>query len=36
MSRRQTFQAQISMSIKDPETNAVIGAITVGVNVDAL
>ena len=32
----QTFLAQISMSIKDPETNAVIGAITVGVNVDAL
>ena len=32
----QTFQAQVSMSIKDPATNAVIGAITVGVNVDAL
>jgi len=32
----QTFQAQISMSIKDPATNAVIGAITVGVNVDEL
>lgn len=32
----QTLQTQVSMSIKDPETNAVIGAITVGVNVDAL
>ncbi|MGI9414371.1 MAG: hypothetical protein ACR2PM_11920 [Hyphomicrobiales bacterium] len=32
----QTFQAQVSMSIRDPSTNAVIGAITVGLNVDAL
>ncbi|MGI9386326.1 MAG: hypothetical protein ACR2OX_02745 [Methyloligellaceae bacterium] len=32
----QTFQSQVSMSIKDPATNAVIGAITVGLNVDAL
>ena len=32
----QTLQTQVSMSIKDPETNAVIGAITVGVNVEAL
>lgn len=32
----QTLQTQVSMSIKDPETNAVIGAITVGVNVEGL
>ena len=32
----QTLQTQVSMSIKDPETDAVIGAITVGVNVEAL
>ncbi len=32
----QTFQSQLSMSIVDPATGEVIGAITVGVNVDAL
>jgi hypothetical protein len=32
----QAFQAQVSMSIVDPATGEVIGAITVGVNVDAL
>jgi len=32
----QTLQSQLSMSIKDPATGKVIGAITVGVNVDAL
>ena len=32
----QTFQSQVSMSIVDPATGDVIGAITVGVNVDAL
>ncbi len=32
----QTFQSQLSMSIVDPATGKVIGAITVGVNVDAL
>ncbi len=32
----QTFQSQVSMPIVDPATGEVIGAITVGVNVDAL
>jgi hypothetical protein len=32
----QTFQTQISMSIADPATNAVIGAVTVGVDVEQL
>ena len=32
----QTFQSQLSMSIVDPATGDVIGAITVGINVDAL
>ncbi|MCZ6859791.1 MAG: hypothetical protein O7I42_05875 [Alphaproteobacteria bacterium] len=32
----QTFQSQLSMSIVDPATGNVIGAITVGVNIDAL
>lgn len=32
----QTFQSQVSMSVVDPATGEVIGAITVGVNVDAL
>ena len=32
----QTLQSQMSMSIKDPATGKVIGAITVGVNVEAL
>jgi len=32
----QTFQSQLSMSIKDPETGEVIGAITVGIDVEAL
>src|SRR3546814_1455058 len=31
----QTFQSQVSMPIVDPATGEVIGAITVGVNVDA-
>ena len=32
----QTFQSQVSMPTVDPATGEVIGAITVGVNVDAL
>ena len=32
----QTFQSQLSMSIRDPETGEVIGAITVGIDVEAL
>jgi hypothetical protein len=32
----QAFQSQVSMSIVDPATGEVIGAITVGVNIDAL
>lgn len=32
----QTYQAQVSMTIVDPATGAAIGAITVGVNPDAL
>ena len=32
----QAFQSQLSMSIVDPATGEVIGAITVGVNIDAL
>ena len=32
----QVFQSQVSMSIVDPASGEVIGAITVGVNVDAL
>jgi len=32
----QTFQSQLSMSIVDPASGEVIGAITVGVNIDAL
>ena len=32
----QMFQSQLSMSIVDPATGDVIGAITVGVNIDAL
>ncbi len=32
----QTFQSQLSMSIVDPASGEVIGAITLGINVDAL
>lgn len=32
----QMLQAQVSLAIVDPVTNAVIGAVTVGVNVDKL
>jgi hypothetical protein len=32
----QMFQSQLSMSVVDPASGEVIGAITVGVNVDAL
>ena len=32
----QTFQSQLSMSITDPSTGKVIGAITVGVDVEAV
>ncbi|WP_425450190.1 hypothetical protein [Virgifigura deserti] len=32
----QMFQSQISLPVVDPATNAVIGAMTVGVNVDLL
>jgi len=32
----QTFQSQVSMSITDPDSGSVIGAITVGVNVELI
>lgn len=32
----QTFQSQLSLPVIDPDTGAVIGAVTVGVNVEAL
>ena len=32
----QTFQSQVSMSITDPATNTVIGAVTVGLDVERL
>jgi len=32
----QTYQAQVSLAIADPDSGAVIGAITVGVNVELL
>ncbi len=32
----QTYQSQVSVSIVDPASNAVIGAVTVGVNVEGL
>ena len=32
----QTFQSQLSMAVSDPVTGMVIGAITVGVNMDLL
>ena len=32
----QTFQSQLSLSISDPDTGQVIGAVTVGVDVDQL
>ena len=32
----QTFQSQLSMSITDPATGEVIGAITVGIDVEAI
>ncbi len=32
----QTYQAQISVSIADPDTGKVIGSITVGVNIELL
>jgi hypothetical protein len=32
----QTLQMQVSVSIKDPETGKVIGAATIGINVDQL
>jgi len=32
----QAFQSQLSMSIVDPASGEVIGAITVGINIDAL
>ena len=32
----QSYQGQISMTIVDPATGSAIGAITVGVNADAL
>ncbi|MEC9347772.1 MAG: hypothetical protein VYB54_16210 [Pseudomonadota bacterium] len=32
----QTYQSQLSMVVVDPETSKPIGAITIGVNVDAL
>lgn len=32
----QTYQSQVNLSIVDPASNTVIGAITIGVNVEAL
>ena len=32
----QTFQSQVSLSITDPQTNIVIGAVTVGLDVEVL
>lgn len=32
----QTFQSQVSYSITDPDSGEVVGAVTVGVNVEAL
>ena len=32
----QTYQGQISISITDPATSAVIGTMTIGVNAEAL
>ncbi len=32
----QTFQSQVSLAIADPDNGAVIGAITIGVNVELL
>lgn len=32
----QTFQAQVSLAIADPDDGAVIGAITIGINVELL
>lgn len=32
----QTYQAQVSITVKDPDSGAPIGAITVGVNVEQL
>ncbi len=32
----QTYQGQISVSIVDPASNEVVGAMTVGVNAEAL
>ena len=32
----QTLQAQVSVTIVDPETHQVIGAVTIGVNVEEL
>ena len=32
----QTFQSQVSVPVTDPDSNTVIGAITVGVNVELL
>lgn len=32
----QTYQSQVSLAIADPENGAVIGSITIGVNVDLL
>ena len=32
----QTYQAQVSLAIADPDNGAVIGAITIGVNVELL
>ena len=32
----QTYQGQVSLAIADPETGAVIGAVTVGLNAEKL
>jgi hypothetical protein len=32
----QTFQSQVSLSIVDPQTNTVIGAVTIGLDVERL
>ena len=32
----QTYQSQLSLPVIDPSSQSVIGAITIGINVDAL
>ena len=36
MSSSQTYQGQISIPIVDPVSNAVLGAMTIGINAELL